>query len=207
MNFEYKKIPSKKILIKEHKITKVFEKHIGEFTGAPYVVCVDSCTSALFCCFNLRRPQKIVLPENTYIGVYTAAHFNNIKVIFKNIEWDDSYGVPPTNIIDSARRFQKGMYVKNTLMCVSFGHKKILNIGKGGAILLDNYEDYKKLLRIRNCGKDVNLPLHKNIYDLIGLNMVLPPDLSRKGIGILRKIKNKNYKLKKEFYGNLREQT
>ena len=32
-------------------VVKEFEKELSKYTGAPYVVCVDSLTNALFLCF------------------------------------------------------------------------------------------------------------------------------------------------------------
>ena len=35
-------------LVNPHSITKDFEKILSEYTGAPYVICVDSLSNALF---------------------------------------------------------------------------------------------------------------------------------------------------------------
>ncbi len=31
-----------------YKIVKMFEEEVAEYTGAPYVISIDSCTNALF---------------------------------------------------------------------------------------------------------------------------------------------------------------
>ena len=43
------------------------------------------------------------------------------------------------------------------MQCLSFGHSKILEIGRGGAILLDDVDAYNKLLQQRSDGRDLSI--------------------------------------------------
>jgi dTDP-4-amino-4,6-dideoxygalactose transaminase len=47
------------------------------------------------------------------------------------------------------------MYRPGQMQCVSFGHNKPLQIGHGGAILLDDKEAYGVLLQQRYDGRDL----------------------------------------------------
>jgi dTDP-4-amino-4,6-dideoxygalactose transaminase len=49
------------------------------------------------------------------------------------------------------------MYRKGQMQCLSFGYSKPLDIGRGGAILLDDEAAYKKLIRQRSDGRDLSI--------------------------------------------------
>ena len=84
-----------KQLIKLYKAFSDLESDIARYCGSRYCVLVDSCTSALFLCFQYFNPRQIILPTNTYIGVATAAYFNDIKIKFKDINWSGIYKIDP----------------------------------------------------------------------------------------------------------------
>jgi dTDP-4-amino-4,6-dideoxygalactose transaminase len=192
-----------------HQVTVKFEQEVAEFCGAPYFVSTNSCTNALMITLSLiGATPRITLPTNTFIGVYWAAYFNNIEVDFEDIKWDTHYRLLPTSVIDSARMFHKNCYIADSLQCVSFGYKKILNIGSGGGILLDNLTTYNDLVKARNSGKNISKnSLTDMTYSVPGLNMVLHPELSKIGIVKLTHIKSlPPQKLPKENYGDLSKQ-
>jgi dTDP-4-amino-4,6-dideoxygalactose transaminase len=62
-----------------------------------------------------------------------------------------------TNIWDSARALYPEMYKPGQIMCLSFGHGKPLEIGRGGAILLDDYALYKQLKLMCYDGRDLSI--------------------------------------------------
>ena len=195
-----------KQLVKLYKAFSDLEFTIAKYCGSKYCVLVDSCTSALFLCFQYFNPKQIILPSNTYIGVATAAHFNNVKIKFKDIKWSGIYKIDPLPIYDSARRFTSNMYIKDSFMCLSFHYKKILKIGKGGAIILNDKKAYDYFIRARNCGKDVTIPLYKQTFSLPGLNFLMHPELALKGIELMKCLPQDNKDLPDEYYGDLQKQ-
>lgn len=195
-----------KELIELYKYFTILEERIASYCGSKYCVLVDSCTSALFLCFLYYKPKKIILPSNTYIGVATAAHFNNIEVEFNDINWSGIYKIDPLPLYDSARRFTSNMYIKDSLMCLSFHYKKILKIGKGGAIILDDKNIYNFLIKARNCGKDINKPLPEQEFNIPGLNFLMHPELALKGVELMNVISSNNDDLPDEHYGDLQKQ-
>jgi hypothetical protein len=70
-------------------------------------------------------------------------------------KWTGEYRFYGTDIWDSARRLETGMYRPGQMQCVSFGHNKPLQIGHGGAILLDDKEAYGVLLQQRYDGRNL----------------------------------------------------
>jgi hypothetical protein len=79
----------------------------------------------------------------------------DIGYIFEDEEWVGEYQIKETNVWDSARLLQSGMYRPGQMQCLSFGHDKPLAIGHGGAILLDDEQAYNRLIRQRSDGRDL----------------------------------------------------
>lgn len=105
-----------------------------------------------------KRKQKITLPKQTYMSVpMTLIHYG-YNVWLEHMEWVGHYRIGCTNIYDYAVGFEKNMYVPGQIQCLSFQQKKRLAIGKGGAILLDNKEQYEILRRLRWDGRDARMP-------------------------------------------------
>lgn len=188
-----------------NKVTE-FENKLAAYTNTPYVVAVDSCTSAIDLCLDYIVPESIILPNNSYVGVVGVAHRKNIKVYFHDIKWSGIFCITPTNIIDSARRLTSNMYIAGTLMCLSFGYKKHLKIGRGGAILTDNYKAAHTLKLLRNSGKDITKNLPNQVYSVLGRNANLHPDLALRGSTLLDQLPKHNEDLPYEYYGDLEKQ-
>jgi dTDP-4-amino-4,6-dideoxygalactose transaminase len=135
-----------------------FEQALGELTGAPYVVMTDCCTHALELCLRYVSPYKVVrIPAHTYISLPMTLRKLDIGYLFDDEEWIGEYQIKGTNIWDSARRLQLGMYRPGQMQCLSFGYSKPLDIGRGGAILLDDKQAYNTLIRQRSDGRDLNI--------------------------------------------------
>ena len=49
------------------------------------------------------------------------------------------------------------MYQSGKMQCLSFGYDKPLQIGRGGAILLDDRKAYDKIIRMRYDGRDLTV--------------------------------------------------
>lgn len=138
------------------KILK-FEQELGLFTGAPYVVMTDCCTHALELCLRYDRIHHCQLTAYTYLSVPMTLHKLDISYDLLDETWTGEYQLKGTRIWDSARLLQKGMYRPGQMQCLSFGHSKPLDIGRGGAILLDDAQAYQKLIRQRSDGRDLTI--------------------------------------------------
>jgi len=170
-----------------------FEEEICKYTGAPYCVLTDSCTNAIF--LSLKYIQKtayvpwamesLLIPKNTYVGVPNAIVNAGFNVRFTDLKWKGSYEIEGTNIMDCAVDFHRGMYRPGFIQCLSFQQKKRLNIGKGGAILLDDADAYERLKMMAHDGRS-------DIVDMEnwqqGYHMNMTPEMAAKGLLILNQI-------------------
>ena len=152
------------------EVVRQFERRIAEYAGSKYAVAVDSCTNALFlsCMYLNIKGQEVTLPKRTYVSVPQSVIHAGGKVKFKDINWKGTYKLEPFPIVDGAKRFTKDMYEKDTLHCLSFHMKKILDIGRGGAILTDD-------------GRH-EVPLHHDEFKILGWNMYMTPEQAGRGL-------------------------
>lgn len=160
-----------------------FESLLSDFTGAPYVVTTDCCTHAIELCMILDKVEDCSFSAFTYISVLQTMH--KLKINYKLLEeyWIGEYQLHNTRIWDSARRLEPNMYRKGQLQCLSFGYSKPLDIGRGGAILLDSKEDYNTLRKMRYDGRDLNIsPWIDQREFSIGYHYKLNPEECIKGI-------------------------
>lgn len=112
-----------------HQVTRDFEAAIAEYTGAPYVVAVNSCTAALTLAVAwhvrnvtreiehllaegtwIRKRPVIEIPKRTYISVPMAIIHAGGRPVFRDESWIGSYQLKPLPVWDSARWFSHGMY-------------------------------------------------------------------------------------------------
>jgi dTDP-4-amino-4,6-dideoxygalactose transaminase len=135
-----------------------FERALGLLTSAPYVVMTDCCTHALELCLRYVSPYKVVrIPAYTYISVPMMLRKLDISYLLEDETWVGEYQIKETNVWDSARKLQLGMYRPGQMQCLSFGYDKPLEIGHGGAILLDDKRAYETLIRQRSDGRDLSI--------------------------------------------------
>jgi len=134
-----------------------FEQALAEYTGAPYAVMTDCCTHAIELCLRYQKPTHCAFTAFTYLSVPMTMHKLGIEYRLIPDVWTGEYRFHGTTIWDSARRLERGMYRAGQMQCLSFGHNKPLQIGHGGAILLDNKEAYGILLRQRYDGRDLSI--------------------------------------------------
>ena len=165
------------------EVVRQFERRIAEYAGSKYAVAVDSCTNALFlsCMYLKVKGHEITLPKRTYVSVPQSVIHAGGKVKFKDIKWKGTYQLNPFPIVDGAKRFTKGMYEKDTLHCLSFHMKKILDIGRGGAILTDDEEAVEWLKQARFDGRH-EVPLHHDEFKILGWNMYMTPEQAGRGL-------------------------
>lgn len=178
--------------VKKHnpyRIVKMFEEELSEYTGAPYVITVDSCTNALFLCCKYLEVGEVTIPSKTYLSVPMSIMHSGGEVVFDKREmtnhWEGVYQLKPYPIYDSAKRFTSGMYEPSTFMCLSFHMKKHLNIGKGGAILTDNKEAYEWFKKARYEGRSEKFYKEDSI-DQLGWNMYMTPQQAAQGLCLMQ---------------------
>ena len=138
-----------------------FEQELAEYTGAPYAIMTDCCTHAIELCLRYDQVKDTCFTPYTYLSVPMTMHKLGIKYSYHTQlhrqQWVGEYKFEATRIWDSARRLERGMYRPGTLTCVSFGRTKPLEIGRGGAILLDDAEAYQVMLLQRYDGRDLSI--------------------------------------------------
>lgn len=187
-------------------LIKSFETDLSDFTGAPYVVTTDCCTHAIELCMILDQIKKCSFSAFTYLSVLQTMHKLKIQYSLTDKKWIGEYQFYNTRIWDSARRLEPNMYRKGQLQCLSFGYTKPLDIGRGGAILLDSKEDYDTLRKMRYDGRDLDItPWIDQIEFGPGYHYKLNPEECAKGIEKLKKYKNiENYNSKFVEYPDCR---
>ena len=192
-----------------YTVVREFEKSIAEYTGAPYAVSVESCSAALFLCFQYRsltqKGIEVEIPTNTYPSVPNGLVHAGFKIRFVDITWQRFgwYTIHPLKIIDSAKCLSRGMWGKlsmkmqtfmnrqSKLICLSFHGKKCLKIGRGGMILTDNEEGVEWFKRARFDGRN-ECPLPNDTLAFPGWNLYLSPEQAARGLELMQWIKNKN---------------
>ena len=178
-----------------YKITEEFEQKLAEYTGAPYVVTVDNQSNALFLALMFENVKgiEITIPNRTYPSVPCEIIHAGAKVEFEPVEGTTlkgAYQLYPTKVWDSALRFTTNMYIPNTHMCLSFtGPYKHLKLGKGGAILTDDYDAYKWFKRARYSGRN-ECSYHEDTFDMLGWNFYMMPELASRGLLLMNQFYN-----------------
>lgn len=134
-----------------------FEQALAKYTGAPYAIMTDCCTHAIEMCMRYKRVKRTQFTAYTYLSIPMTMHKLGIEYELVPEKWTGEYRFYGTDIWDSARRLEDGMYRSGMMQCLSFGHNKPLQIGHGGAIILDDKEAYGFLLQQRYDGRDLSI--------------------------------------------------
>jgi dTDP-4-amino-4,6-dideoxygalactose transaminase len=126
----------------EPKVISDFESALSEYTGAPFVVAVSSCTSAILLSLaweHSRGIGEVYIPQKTYVGVPQSAKQAGMKIHLVNKKWNGVYRFYPTKVWDCAKRTTGKMYIPGQIQCLSFYPTKPFGLkDRGGAILHDN---------------------------------------------------------------------
>jgi dTDP-4-amino-4,6-dideoxygalactose transaminase len=179
-----------------HKITEEFEQKLSEYTGSPYVVCLDNMSNALFLSLYYEKnisknltSDTITIPSRTYPSVPCEIIHAGLKVDFEPVKGKTikgAYQLKPSRVWDSALRFTHNMYKPKTYMCISFtGPYKHLKLSKGGAILTDNYEAHLWFKRARNSGRR-ECSYHDDHFDMLGWNFYMMPEIATRGLLLIQ---------------------
>jgi dTDP-4-amino-4,6-dideoxygalactose transaminase len=206
-----------------HRVTKDFEAAVAEYTGAPYVVAVNSCTMALtlavawhlsgkWCkpypgphVFQEGQEPEITIPKRTYVSVPQAIIHAGGRPVFEDREWIGHYTLDPLPVWDSARWFTSGMYddAGGDFLCVSFHASKTLGIEQGGAILHDNAEADAWFRRARFDGRAEGVAPKDDTGIILGWHCYMNPSTAAQGILKLHSLPRHNEPLPNDDYPDL----
>jgi dTDP-4-amino-4,6-dideoxygalactose transaminase len=178
-----------------HEITKALEDKIADYTGAPYCVCVDNCSNALFLAlmYDNVKGKEIGIPTRTYMSVPCEIIHAGGKVKFYKVEVETltgAYMLRGSRVMDCALQFTADMYIHNAYMCCSFtGPYKHLKLGKGGCILTDNEDAYKWFKKARFSGRN-ECSYHEDNFTELGWNFYMNPIISALGLLLMQQFYN-----------------
>ncbi len=178
-----------------HQVTKDFEQLLCEYTGSPYAVATNSCTSAILIALAYHIDQKhlfsskedrpkVSMPKPGYLSVPQSVIHAGGFPVFRDEEWQGTYQLEPYPVWDSARRFTSNMYIPGQFQCASFHASKNLGIEMGGAVLLDDPVAVAWLRRSRFDGRTPGVAPIDDDYIMVGHHCY--PNPSTMAIGILR---------------------
>ena len=153
--------------MKPFQVVKDFEYAVAVYTGAPYVVAVNSCTNALFLCIKYHYMQmisgytkpfidpktklptgynslttEIEIPKRTYVSVPQQILHAGYGVKFRDEDWEGVYQLKPFPIWDAAKRFTSNMW--------SEGHYYINKCD--GSLYMCTSHHWQKILGIQQGG-------------------------------------------------------
>jgi dTDP-4-amino-4,6-dideoxygalactose transaminase len=182
---------------------KIFEDQIANFFGSPYAVAVDCCTHGIELCLRYSPSYYIDVPKRTYISIPFLAKKLNLKLNWKDENWQDYYYITP-NIIDAAVLWKPNSYIPNTFMGVSFQYRKHLALGRGGIILTDNKKAATQLKKMSYDGRLPNVPWREQNISTVGYHYYMTPETAQLGLDKLpNAIKNKPHPWKIEDWPDL----
>ena len=169
-----------------YNVTAQLESALCEYSGSKYCVCVESGSAAILLSLFWFKEKKgnlgvVQCPKFTYPSIPCSIIFLGGKVQFIDEDWEGIYRLNPYPIIDGALRFRRGMYKLGTFHMISAHQKKIFNLGRGGAILLDDEEAYEWLKRARFDGRGP-MPLMQDKFTQLVLNVYMEPTTAARGL-------------------------
>jgi len=162
-----------------------FESALAEYTGAPYAVVTDGCTHAIELCMRYEQVKACQFSAYTYLSVPMILRHLDIEYEMVDEPWTGEYQFKNTRIWDSARRLEHNMYRPGAMQCLSFGWTKPLQLGKVGAVLLDDPEAYRVMSRQRSDGRDLNIPWQQETELILGYHYCPTLKLCVKGLELL----------------------
>lgn len=197
-------------MISPYKVTRDLEVELAAYTGAPYVVAVNSGTAALLLSCEWLRKLKlknpVSIPRRTYVSVPMAILRAGWRVTFDDRSWRGEYQLKPLPVWDCARRFTSGMYRAGDFQCVSFSTTKILGIEQGGAILHDDPEADKWFRRMRFDGRTEGVNPKDDTFDVVGHHCIMLPSIAAQLLLKLHHLPQHNEDLPVYEYPDLAEQ-
>ena len=180
-------------------IINEFEDTIAKYASSKYGIAVSSCTNAIFLSLHylkwlgvIKNGDTITIPKQTYMSVPMTLINLGFKVKFVDVKWSGMYRLHPTPVYDSATRFTKDMYVKDSLYCLSFQYRKHLPIGRGGMILTDSKQASDWLRSARFNGRTEGKSQADDEFIIRGWNMYMMPEQAARGLTLFSILPDKN---------------
>lgn len=187
-----------------------FENTLAEYCGSKYAIACDSNSNAirLVLYYLGIQNEKIEIPARTYVSVPNQIILSGNTPVFVDTEWEGSYRIGNTPIIDAATAFHKNMY-QESYTILSFHFKKILNIGTGGMILT-NDEKFNEWARpMIYDGRHKDKLYTDDQFECIGWHMYMSPEQAKHGLEIFHSDKIQEWNEpcgSSNTYSDLREQ-
>jgi dTDP-4-amino-4,6-dideoxygalactose transaminase len=180
-------------------VVDMFENKLAKFTGSKYAVTVDCCSHAIFLSLKyllyigeLYGNQTVMIPKHTYASIKMQINHAGLNVVFDDRKWSGAYQIVESRVWDAAVRWKKGMYIEDSLMCLSFQIKKKIPIGRGGAILTNDKHAYDWLKLVSYDGRDLNTAYtdekHFKLKD--GYHYYMTPEDAARGIILMDAVKD-----------------
>lgn len=165
-----------------------FEEALADYYDAPYAVATDSCTHAIELCLRKLNPQHVIIPSRTYISVPFTLMKLNMSWEFEDKDWSQFYFLEGSRIIDGAVNFKRNSFLPGQYMCLSFQHKKMLGLGRGGAILCSSKHDYDVFKQMAYDGRTDDKPWGQQDIKQIGYHYYMTPETAALGIELLKTV-------------------
>jgi len=174
-------------------VVTAFETMLCQLTGARHAVALDTGTSGFELLCDRWRPKNVVMPRKTFVSVPAAFVSRGCHVSFTNSEWSGSYeilGADPNGkhrLFDSCTFLYPGMMSKTSdVHVLSFHHRKIIGIGRGGAILTNDDDLATWLRRASYFGRDRRVSFATDTPTMLGRNAYMPPEAAARGVLLLK---------------------
>lgn len=185
-------------------VVEQFERRVADYCGAMECVTTSTGTMAIFLALMLERERLmsnvsgfalqyegargtlpvVICPARTFVSVPMAIKQAGFRLKLVSRGWVFSYQLAPLRVVDAALDFRQWMHVPGMLTCLSFQARKILNIGEGGAILLDDKAEAETLRAMRYSGR--RGPLYR-VEDItaMGWHCYMTPEKAARGLHLM----------------------
>ena len=160
---------------------KVFESKIAEFFGSKYAVAFDSCTHGIEAALYLKGIKEINVPKRTYISIPFLARKLNIKLRWRDEDWNEYYELAP-GIYDAAVLWRRDGYLPGSIMGISFQYQKHLSLGRGGILLCDDLATAQGLKKLSYDGRIPDIPWREQDISSFGLHYYMTPETAKLGL-------------------------
>lgn len=158
-----------------------FEKEIAKFYNAPLAVATDSCTHAIELVLRHKKITAACCPNHTYLSIPMTFMKLGLEWKFTDTCWEKFYSITD-ELIDAAVLWEENSYIPGTFMCLSFQFKKHLSLGRGGAILCENIDDYEMLKKMSYDGRIMDAPWMEQNIDVLGYHYYMTPETAELGL-------------------------
>ena len=194
--------------LNEHETVRLFEREFARSVGAKYCAAVTSGTAALYiaACAALRGTSgQVVVPSHDGIFAHNALVAADVTPSVADVDesglLDASLVQGESVVVHANGRVSKRVgrvedcaqaithHTEGAISTYSFASTKhITTAGQGGAICCDSYEDFERIVRIKDHGRadrQFLKPMSDN-YDRWGLNFKMTEVQAAFGLAQLR---------------------